>query len=448
MRCSIVLVCAAIAFLNQAILAHATTTVLGDAANLGTAVAAASNGDIIEIDSNSTYLGILTWHNKFITIRAGNGYSPTISSIQNIYGNSSTGGEIRGLKILGPVSINGGGTTFSNLNFYDNTFTSDVTFNGGGDWAIHSIMQNNHLKNVYFDGTGDFTGNVQLDGNTVSGDVSADVFGPSHYDLNITHNVVQGVISSGEGVTSVIDSNFVRHGISGGSDFEYPATMTVTRNVMMDEMGIVFGANSTVNVNASNNVILKASDSRWSAGIRVVEVFDASDSNTKLTFVNNTVVGFDQGISLGNVNRSDPTRRFSMSFTNMLLHNVDDIDGLLPSEIMSSLIADGTFSGVNGNFGGIPSLGPNGELLAGSLGIDQGDNAAATTLATDIVGNSRILDGNHNGAARVDVGAYELVVAEPRRLVGFVVGGALCFWIRMKGRPTTGHHHKTYGGPG
>ena len=405
------------------------TTILGDGDNLGTAVAAAHDGDTIEIDSNSVYSGILTWHDKFLTIRAGSGYSPTISVIQNIYGNSNTGGEIRGLKILGPVSISGGATSFSNLNFYDNTISSDVNFNGVGELAIHSIMQNNHLKNVYFDGTGNLTGNIKLDGNTVSGDVLASVVGQARYDLTITHNVVQGGISSGEGVTSVIDSNFVRHGISGGSDFGYPAKMTVTRNVMMDEMGIAFGANSTVTVNASNNVILKASDSRWPAGIRVVEVLGASDSNTKLTFVNNTVVGFDQGISLGNFNRSDPTRKFSMSFANMLLHNVDDIDGLLPSEIYSSLIADGTFNGVNGNFGGIPNLGPNGELLAGSLGIDQGNNAAASSLATDIVGNLRILDGNNDGTARVDVGAYEFVVPEPPSLVAFVVGCVLCLWI-------------------
>jgi hypothetical protein len=418
--------------------AVATTTILSDAANLGVAVAAASNGDTIEIDSNSVYSGILTWSNKFITIQAGNGYFPTVSSIQNIYGNSTTGGDIRGLKIVGPVSINGGGTTFSNLNFYDNTISSDVNFNGVGEWAIHSTMQNNHLKNVYFDGTGNLTGNVKLDGNTVSGDVSAGVVGQAHYDLNIMHNVVQGGIASGQGITSVIDSNFARHGIGGGSDFDYPATMTVTRNVLMDELSVEFGANSSVNVNASNNVIVKASDSRWPAGIRVAEVINAANSNTKLTFVNNTVVGFDSGISVENVHRSDPTRQFSMSFTNMLLQNGLDTSGLLSSEIKSSLIADGTYSGINGNFGGIPNLGPNGELLAGSIGIDKGDNAAASMLATDIVGNPRILDGNHDGTARVDVGAYELVVAEPRSFVGFVVGGALCFWMALSSRRLDG----------
>ena len=47
-------------------------------------------------------------------------------------------------------------------------------------------------------------------------------------------------------------------------------------------------------------------------------------------------------------------------------------------------------------------------LSAGSPSIDTGDNAAATSI-TDLDGNPRITDGNGDGTATVDMGAYEYV---------------------------------------
>jgi hypothetical protein len=47
--------------------------------------------------------------------------------------------------------------------------------------------------------------------------------------------------------------------------------------------------------------------------------------------------------------------------------------------------------------------------LQGSSGvIDQGDNNAVVSgIATDLVGNQRIVDGDEDGTATVDLGAYE-----------------------------------------
>jgi hypothetical protein len=43
----------------------------------------------------------------------------------------------------------------------------------------------------------------------------------------------------------------------------------------------------------------------------------------------------------------------------------------------------------------------------GSPSVDAGDNAAPLLLATDFAGTERIVDGNHDGDARVDMGAFE-----------------------------------------
>jgi len=90
-----------------------------------------------------------------------------------------------------------------------------------------------------------------------------------------------------------------------------------------------------------------------------------------------------------------------------------------------NLIGDDTGSfglthGINGNIVGTsanpidPELGPlanNGgptkthALLAGSIAIDRGDNAGAS--ATDQRGFARKKDGNGDGSAIVDIGAFE-----------------------------------------
>ncbi|UCC60306.1 MAG: right-handed parallel beta-helix repeat-containing protein [Dehalococcoidia bacterium] len=53
------------------------------------------------------------------------------------------------------------------------------------------------------------------------------------------------------------------------------------------------------------------------------------------------------------------------------------------------------------------------KLMVGSPCIDAGDNAALpVTIATDLDGSQRIIDGNNDGTATVDMGAYECEAAK------------------------------------
>ena len=76
-------------------------------------------------------------------------------------------------------------------------------------------------------------------------------------------------------------------------------------------------------------------------------------------------------------------------------------------EIASSLISDGTFDGLNGNFAATPLVDASLALLPGSPGIDAGNDRAAGLGPLDVFGRPRIQDGDGNGQARVDVGAAE-----------------------------------------
>jgi hypothetical protein len=58
---------------------------------------------------------------------------------------------------------------------------------------------------------------------------------------------------------------------------------------------------------------------------------------------------------------------------------------------------------VNGNF----------RLKLGSVGIDAGDPAPPDPPTSDFDGGARVLDGDHDGTARSDMGAYEFVFPTP-----------------------------------
>lgn len=89
-----------------------------------------------------------------------------------------------------------------------------------------------------------------------------------------------------------------------------------------------------------------------------------------------------------------------------------------------SLIEDGScgvMNGVTNNLTGDPNLGPlqnNGgptethALLRGSIAIDAGNNALIPAgITTDQRGQNRIIDGDNNGSAIVDIGSFEALAS-------------------------------------
>jgi hypothetical protein len=441
----------------------ALTTIVGDGGNLVAAVAAAPNGSIIEIQSNQTFVGSLRWGGKFLTIQAGSGFQPTVKgspydpntpfnplgrpAVFGVVGSLGTGGLLRGLRLeygdnapmlpspynnFGPydfsaVSISATGTTWSDLTFENDVFAGGVGLSGTGDFIAELTTRDSHfLGGMRVGGTGDHHSHVQLERNVFDGVASIDGTGRWQTNVEMRDNGLSYMSVGGTGEAAranvTMENNSLR-ALSIGGTGSMQADVTMLSNLLSPDAGqagiSMSGTGDFVGrVTAVDNVL----EGSGGTGISMSGISDSSFSGR---FVNNTVVGFKQGINVGS--------NSAASFENMLLVNGDDIGSFANSTIANSLIADSTFAGTNGNFAGMPLLGPMHELLAGSIGIDAGNNLAANLPAFDIAGNPRILDGNGDGIARVDVGAFEYVVPEPATIGISILGLLFVTVVRRRG---------------
>jgi hypothetical protein len=160
-------------------------------------------------------------------------------------------------------------------------------------------------------------------------------------------------------------------------------------------------------------------------------------SGGTLAITNSTF--FSNRVSAGAVNIVSSTIWFSaLSYSSLTLKNTivsatlsDSVTSQGNNLIAYGSNATGVTNGVNGDLVGTsaspidPKLGPlqdNGgptltmALLAGSPAIDAGNNSGAP--ATDQRGDARIVDGNGDGTATIDIGAYEY---DPGPVIGSVV---------------------------
>jgi hypothetical protein len=437
----------------------ATTAILHDGDSLLAAVAAASNGDVIEIQSNQLFGGTLTWSNKYLTIRAGASYSPSIGSIRNIRGSSQTGGEFRGLKITGTIFDVGNLSNTTKLDFYDNNIQGVVDLNGGGlstqaqfvgntihggietgttgnttfvtDFRqniiyghtflggtghqnIKSTFVQNEMQEVLLSGTGNLFVDARFDNNRIHGRFRADNAGNSHYDISLRQNEFDLPVLLGGGQSqlhpSLVEGNVFHDRFSAGtSTFEHNG-VTILGNRFENSMALFIGDASTTNVFAANNII-EAVDTTTEGDGLLLDLYEVQTrSSTDIKFLNNTIVGYDFGVRLTGHDRETLSKsNFNLSLANTLLYNADDIDGLLSTDVTTSLISDGTFDGNGGNFSALPLLFPDKRMMPGSPGIDAGSNSAAAVLSVDFAGNPRFYDGNGDQLIIVDVGAFEYI---------------------------------------
>jgi hypothetical protein len=377
----------------------ASTIILGDGGDLVAEVAAAQHGDVIELRSNGPFVvGNLSWEDKYLTIQAGAGFQPVIQGgIGGIDGNSQTGGTFRGLTITGNSGIGSTGTTFTTYRFEDSTLQGDITIGGTGRFQADIVALDSEFQGgLILAGTGGFNLDAMFERNVFS----------SHLLMSTTGN------ETVHDIDFVANDFLIRPQTQAGGNLSH-RNLTFSRNRLRNGIDIAFGSFNNLDVRLRDNMLGSTTDPNDIPlpGILLRSLDSGISANLRGDFVNNTVVGFDVGIE----RRFDAVGLLNLNFTNMLLENRDDLLNVPANDVSYSLISDGTYDGQNNNFSGTPMLGFDGRLLAGSMGIDRGNNGPASTI--DILGRPRIVDGNGDGVPVVDVGAHEFVIPEPTPLV-------------------------------
>lgn len=368
-----------------------TVVTTGD--SLVAAVAAAADGDVILIQSSATFVGTLSWTGKRLTLRAGIGYQPTLRGSPDLP-------AVR----LAPSPGPGSSGTFEGLRL-------EAGISAPGSIEAPAVHQFGTAPAApYHSATTEFEDCLIL------GDVESDCTGSSVSWLVLRETRVAGAVEvSGTGSaytylsctegsdvdTLVLANNGQATNLSFVRDVRIREALRIAplssgehglfmeRSALGGPVTIQGGASTAISV-SMESCLLKGDGSGTALFARSFDDLEAD---------NLTITGFAVGLDA----------ELPASFANLLIFGVQDCLApvVLPAQIRRSVIEDGTYQGLLGNLGGKPWVDANFALLAGSKGVDHGDNAAINLGNQDLLGAERYQDNDGDGVVRINCGAIE-----------------------------------------
>ncbi len=306
----------------------------------------------------------------------------------------------------GDIVLVAPGTYVENINFLGKPITvtsesgSEVTIIDGGNFGtvvtfnngegLSSVLRNFAIKN----GSANFGAGVSILG--ASPTIVGNIFENNNQLLGGFGAGIGGNVSSAVVVGNIFRNNDCDNQfIAGVIAFVNSSSPLVANNILEDNICRAININPTEGNTPEilNNTIIGNR-----VGIRV----DRRIDSFLYLFANNIIVGNEIGLEV-----DFGTEAFNPTWQNNLVFG-NDID--------YEIIADQT--GINGNISADPLFAdePAGDyrLLFDSPAVDAGDNTVPNLPATDIDGGVRIVDGDGDGVAVVDMGAFEFpgVVAD------------------------------------
>jgi parallel beta-helix repeat protein len=400
----------ALLLLASAASAQTTRNVPADFETIQEAIEASAAGDTVLV-APGTYVENLNFRGKNITVRGMAGAAMTIidgndaGSVVTFRLGEGNAAVLSGFTLRnGKNSAEGGGIFISSSSptVQDNVIVDNVSCNGLGIAIVFGspLIQGNIISNNRREGC---SGGVGGGGIEVRGTGTA----------RILSNVITGNVINASG---------------GGIALFGAGTPTIRDNVLSGNSAASGGGIDMVNV--SNAVIVGNQISGNTAQRGGGVAWAVPSGATGPVLVNNTIAdneaqegsgvyadGFDSQARLVNnivVGKSGQTAIYCTSLFDPQPPIFQDNDVFTPNGAAYGG-ACGAPTGTNGNISVDPQLAFDAasghyRLTRGSPAIDVGDNAAPQLPSTDLEELDRVVDGDCNGTATVDLGAIEYPV--------------------------------------
>jgi hypothetical protein len=402
----------------------ATIRVPADAATIQEAINAAAPGDTVLV-APGTYVENLTFLGKAIIVASEDG--PAVTVIDGNWAGpvvAFTSGEPRGAVLRGftvqrgATSFSGGGVLIQNSSptVADNWIVGNGACSGAGVYSSFGspLIQGNLIaRNFLYGCTGGFGLGVYI-----GGDSAAELIGNSITDNNgPAHGGGVTLFAAGR---AVLRSNVIARNVTSGFS---PCTQgggiwmvnfsqaTIVNNLVVGNVagcgGGFYWSGSTGVTTFVNNTFADNDAPQGSA-----IAFSGADGR-HLIF-NNVLIG-RPGQPAVHCSNSSSTPSPVVNTSDVFSPQALPFSGTCPDQtgVRGNISADPMF--LRESFGDV--LGDY-HLQQTSAAIDAGDNAAPQIPMADLDGAVRVVDGNVDGVARVDMGAYEYFNAPPTAAAG------------------------------
>ena len=395
----------------------ATIRVPADAATIQQAIDAAAAGDTVLV-SPGTYVENITFRGKAIVVASEQGPEVTIidgnraGSVVTFASGENRNAMLEGFTVRnGANNFSGGGVLIQNSapSIIGNWIVGNGACSGAGIYSYFSspLIKGNTISRNYVyacsgaSGLGVYIGgdsaaelieNVITENSGAANGGGVTLFAAGRAVLRsnvISRNVTWGFspCTSGGGIWMVnysqatIVNNLVVGNVAGcGGGFYWAGSSGVTtfvNNTFADNDGAEGSEIAVSGVDARhaihNNVIVASGGQ--------TAFYCSNSSSTPSPVVNTSDIFAPNGLAYGGTCLDQTGLRGNISADPLFAHNA--------------------FGDVLGDY----------RLRMDSPAIDAGDNAAPQLPAADLDGRLRIADGNHDGDARVDIGAYDTTIS-------------------------------------
>lgn len=380
-------------------LAQTTRRVPSNYLSIQAAIDAAANGDTVLV-APGTYVENINFNGKAVTVRSERGANDTA-----IDGNGA-GSVVIFANGEGPSSRL---TGFTIRNGTYSPWGGGIHVSGASPTITENIIVNSANSSA---GIWVLGGSPLIRRNAISGNSAAgiDLQGPG--SAQVLDNVIAGNALGGiwmiDAGTPLVKGNIISENtasVGGGIGIINESSPSIVQNLIVGNSAPFGGGGIIWSVPPGvpgpllvNNTIADNDSPDGGSGIHA----DGDDGGVRL--INNVIVAKPGQTAIhcaGNgLNIDTPV----LQFNNVYVQGAAAYGGICTN-----------ITGTAGNISAAPVFAGSSSLdyrlTAGSPGIDKGVNSVSGLPSTDLLGSARIRDGDGNGVATVDMGAYEFTSA-------------------------------------